>query len=248
CFHQLDHALLAGRLAERWGGSTPALRPHEAVVYAIGHHDAGWSELDRRPVFDPGTGAPHTYMTHDLDSALGVADRSTRRVARRDPYAGWLVGRHFLSFHERSPEARDWVESQKRRLGELLAAAGDRVGSADMEPASREANFDWLQLLDAVSLGLCQVRPAWEGRPMAADYRGGKVGYSYRTSTPGERLVEGRLDPWPFAQERLTDAIPARLLEGRTWADDAGLQRAWGAARTVDVEIALAPAGSGRRA
>ncbi|MGH7572839.1 MAG: DUF3891 family protein, partial [Gemmatimonadota bacterium] len=42
CFHQLDHALLAGRLAERWGGSTPALRPHEAVVYAIGHHDAGW--------------------------------------------------------------------------------------------------------------------------------------------------------------------------------------------------------------
>ncbi|MGH7573110.1 MAG: DUF3891 family protein, partial [Gemmatimonadota bacterium] len=176
------------------------------------------------------------------------ADRSTRRVARRDPYAGWLVGRHFLSFHERSPEARPWVESQKRHLAELLAAAGDRHEPADMEPTSREANFDWLQLLDAASLGLCQASLTWDGRPMAADYGGRKTCYSYRTTSPGELLVEGRLDPWPFAQERLADAIPARLLEGRTWADDAALQRGWDAGRMVEVEIVLAPAGSGGRA
>ncbi len=240
CFHQLDHALLAGRLAEGWGGDAPVLRPRESVLYAIGHHDAGWAELDRRPVFDPRTGAPHTYTTHSLDSALLVADRSTDRVARRDPYAGWLVGRHFLSFHARSPEARPWVKSQERRLGEMLARARDRHEPADMEPGIREANLDWLQLLDAVSLALCQAWPAWDGRPMAADYGGGKTRYRYGTTISGHLRVEGRLEPWRFAPPRVVDTVPARLLEGRIWADDAGLQRAWDSAPAVLVEIVLA--------
>ncbi|MGH7564931.1 MAG: DUF3891 family protein [Gemmatimonadota bacterium] len=239
CFRQIDHALLAGRLAEHWGGHAPVLRPRDSVLYAIGHHDAGWADLDRRPVFDPATGAPRTYTTHGLDSALLVADRSTRRVGRRDPYAGWLVGRHFLSFHARSPGARPWVESHKRRLEELLARVRDRHEPADMEPAIREANLDWLQLLDAVSLALCQAWPVWDGRPMAADYGGGKARYRYRTAGSGDLLVEGRLEPWPFAPAGLGDAVPARLLEGRTWADDAGLQWAWDAARAVEVEIVL---------
>lgn len=247
CFHQLDHALLAGRLAESWGGGAPALRPRGAVVYAIGHHDAGWAGFDRRPVFDPGTGAPHTYTTHGLDFALQAADRSTEDVARRDPYAGWLVGRHFLSFHERNPDARPWVESQRRRLGELLVAARKRHEPADMEPARREANLDRLQLLDAVSLGLCEAWPDWDGRPMTADSGAGKTRYRYSTAGSGDLLVDGRLEPWPFAPDRLGDLVPARLLEGRTWRDDAALQRAWDAGRGVEVEIVLAPVRSRSR-
>ncbi|HZD18156.1 MAG TPA: DUF3891 family protein [Actinomycetota bacterium] len=245
CFHQLDHARLSGRLAERWGGEVPELRPRAPVLQAIGHHDAGWDDLDRRPVFDAATGAPHTYTTHGLSCSLEVADRSTSRVAERDSYAGWLVGRHFLSFHERSdrPAARRWTDSHQRRLAALLAAARERYEAPDLEPVVLEANVDWLQLLDALSLALCHAWPAWDGRPMAADYAGGKIGYRYRTTGSVDLLVEGRVDPWPFATSRLEDGVPARLLEGRRWSDDATLQRAWDSAPTVRVVIVLSSPG-----
>lgn len=256
CFGQVDHAFLAGRLAGWWGGDAPALRPRRPVLLAIGHHDTGWRDLDRRPVFDPATGAPHTYVTHGLESALEVADRSIDRVARRDPYAGWLVGRHFLSFHERSHRAaaRRWVESRESRLAALLASARDRYEARDLKPAVLEANLDRLQLLDALSLALCEAWPAWEGRPMAAGHADGKVRFRYRTTRSEDLLVEGRLEPWPFAPAHLVDTLPARLLEARHWRDEAALRRAWDAARVVEVEVLLqarsvaALEGAGRRA
>lgn len=241
CFGQLDHALLAGRLAERWRKDAWAPRPRVPVLHAIGHHDAGWADLDRRPLFDPATGTPRTYVTHGLDSALLVADRSIDRVARRDPYAGWLVGRHFLSFHERGDRdaARRWVESQEPRLAALLARARDRHAARDLEPALLEANLDLLQLLDALSLALCEAWPAWEGRPVAVDRDGGKVRFRYETTRSDDLLVEGRLEPWPFVPARLTDKVPARLMAARRWRNEAALQHAWESAPAVEVEVIL---------
>lgn len=243
CFRQTDHALLAGRLAARWGGGVPALRRRESFLRAVSHHDAGWEELDRRPAFDPATGSPHTYLTQGLDSALAVADRSIERVGSRDPYAGWLVGRHFLSFHERDDraEARRWREAVRARLALLLEEIPDHGESRDLEPAALEKNLDQLQLLDALSLALFQAWPAWVGRPMRLDDGGGRVRFRYRTTRSADLLVEGRLEPWPFAPDRLEEAAPAHLLGPRRWRDEAALRQAWDSAPVVEVELRLSP-------
>ena len=248
CFRQTDHARLAGRLAARWGTGLPPLSPRKPVLLAIGHHDAGWAEPDRRPVLDPATGAPHTYLTHGLASALAVADRSIERVARRNPYAGWLVARHFLSFHGRDDRAeiRAWRKATTARLAALLAEARGVCERRDLEPEILAGNLDRLQLLDAVSLGLCQAWPFWQGRPMALR-EAEPTRFRYRTTRAGDLRVEGLLEPWPFAPDVVRESIPARRLAGRRWRDEADLQRGWDEAPAVRVELLLSSRGGPER-
>jgi hypothetical protein len=247
CVQQMDHAALSGDLARAWGGSeVPALLPAESVVFAVGNHDAGWPDLDARPRLDPERRRPHTYRTHPVEEALSVAERSVERVSAADPYAGWLVSRHFASFydHDDDPRAITWVVEQVGRRAELLSRARPRVGREALHPHVLEANFDWLQLLDAVSLSLCSDWHTWESRTMALLY-GEATGYYRYDRLSSERReattwrVEGRVDPWPFAADRWEGRIQARLLEGDAWAEDDELLEAWHSAPSATLEVAL---------
>lgn len=243
CIRQLDHAALSGELARAWGGAMPSLRPREPVELAIARHDAGWAELDRTPVRDPGTGLPHTYRTHPTADALAVAERSVARVDAVDPYAGWLVSRHFASFHAGSeaPEARTWVTAQVGHRAELLSRAWPRVGREALHPHVLEANFDWLQLLDALSLAACEDWQSWESRETCAGYGEETTTFRYRREEPaGDPLrVRGRVEPWPFEPSEVQGMVPARKLGGGPWESPEALARAWREARVALLEVAL---------
>lgn len=242
----MDHAALSGELAAAWGGGAmPDLMPADSVVFAIGNHDAGWPDLDDRPRLDPERHLPHTYRTHPLSDALAVAERSVARVSAADPYAGWLVSRHFASFHEDSDDRRAiaWVADQVGRRAELLARARPRVPREALHPHVLEANLDWLQLLDALSLALCHDWLEWESRPTALGY-GEETGiYRYRQAATGRSgeafFVEGRVVPWPFARERVEGRLRARLLPATEWDSEEGLLAAWQVAPLVSLEVAL---------
>lgn len=242
CVRQLDHARLAGRFAEWWGGAeVPVFNPRNSLLQAIGNHDAGWPDLDDEPVWDPRTGRPHTYLTHGLAESLAVADRSIERVAAVDPYAGWLVSRHFASFHETGErEARDWVTAQAARQVDLLDQARSLLPEAVFSPRVLEANFDWLQLLDAFSLAIVHDWSAWESRPMARDYEGSMGAYRYRRSkSSAGRTVVGHVEPYPFIPPRLTEQLQVRILPGLHWIGPEALAAAWREGRVVHVEVAL---------
>lgn len=243
----MDHAALSGELAGFWGGgATPALLPADSVVFAAGNHDAGWPDLDDQPRFDPEARAPHTYRTHSLADALAVAERSVMRVSAADPYAGWLVSRHFASFYDASddPRAIGWVAEQVGHRAELLARARRRVTREALHPHVLEANFDWLQLLDALSLAMGHDWPSWESRPMALTYGEATGTYRYRQAATGRSegvlFVEGGVDPWPFSRERIEARVGARLLMGTEWDGEEGLLAAWRVAPRVTLEVALA--------
>jgi hypothetical protein len=244
CIRQLDHAALSGELARAWGGTMPALCPREPVELAIGRHDAGWTELDREPVHDAETGFPHTYRTHATPDALGVAERSVSRVGALDPYAGWLVSRHFVSFHagSESPAARTWVTAQVGHRAELLGRAWPRVGRDALHPHVLEANFDWLQLLDAVSLALCEDWESWESRETCAEYGESTTRFRYRRRKPAADplRVRGSVEPWPFARESVVAGVPAVLLPPAPWPDADALARDWAIARSERLEVELA--------
>ncbi|MBW3660768.1 MAG: DUF3891 family protein [Gemmatimonadetes bacterium] len=242
CFRQLDHAALSGLLGDHWGSDVfPTWIPGDSVRLAVRRHDAGWPELDAVSTVDPETGRPLDYRTIGLDDRLDVAERSVARIAAIDPYAGWLVSRHFASFMEGSdaPEAIRWVVDQVGRRAGMLARSRARVGRDALHPHVLEANLDWLQLLDAVSLALCHDWNAWESRPTALEY-GEETGvFRYRRVGSSGASIEGALAPWPFVAGRVVGKIPAVALPRATWESAEALGEAWEAAEEVDVEVAL---------
>ena len=238
---QPDHAALAGMLAEAWGGAFPELRPRDAVELAIRRHDDGWGERDEAPVLDPANGMPFTYRTIPLADALDVAARSIAGVGAEDPYAGWLVSRHFASFHADSeaPEARTWVTAQVGHRAELLSRAWPRVGREALHPHVLEGNLDVLQLLDGLSLALCEEWPAWESRETSADYGEETTVFRYRRIESTREVIRGTVSPWPFAETEVRSAIPARMLPAGPWRDAAAIVRAWQGTEPRALEVAL---------
>lgn len=243
CIRQLDHAALSGELAGAWGGEMPQLEPRSPVELAASHHDAGWAVLDREPAWNPATGLPHTYRTYPADDALEVAARSVALVGAEDPYAGWLVSRHFASFHAGSeaPASRAWVTAQVGHRAELLSRAWPRVGREALHPHVLEANFDWLQLLDALSLALCEAWDSWESRETCAEYGERTTTFRYeRQEISADPLrIEGRVEPWPFAGSEVGGTVPALRLPAGPWTDAESLARAWPDAAPATVEMAL---------
>jgi hypothetical protein len=243
CIRQLDHAALAGALARAWGGPMPPLRPGAPVLLAVARHDAGWEEPDRDPALDPDTGLPHTYRSSPLEHALAAAERSVARVGAVDPYAGWLVSRHFASFHagSESPSARAWVTAQVGHRSELLSRAAPRVGREALHPHVLEANFDWLQLLDGVSLAACEGWESWTSRETCAGYGEETTTFRYRGSKEGgdPLQIRGVVEPWPFAPPEIRVSLPALRLAAGTWENPEALGRAWRAARPAALEVVL---------
>lgn len=242
CIRQLDHAAFAGELARAWGGAMPPLRPREAVVLAVERHDTGWEAPDRDPALDPDAGLPQTYRSSPLEDALAVAERSVARVGAADPYAGWLVSRHFASFHARSesPEARAWVTSQVGHRAELLSRAAPRVGREALHPHVLEANFDWLQLLDGVSLAACEGWESWTSRETCGSYGEETVTFRYIAAAGGDPVrVRARVEPWPFAPAEVRASVPALWLAPGPWDSAKAFGRAWRAARSLALEVAL---------
>ena len=244
CIRQLDHAALAGELARAWGGAMPLLAPRAPVELAIARHDAGWAVLDREPEWNPATGLPHTYRTYPAADALEVAERSVAIVGAEDPYAGWLVSRHFASFHAGSeaPAARAWVTAQVGHRAELLSRAWPLVGREALHPHVLEANLDWLQLLDAVSLALCEAWNGWESRETCAEYGERTTTFRYHPldASDDPLRVEGRVEPWPFTRAEVRSWVPALRLPGGPWDDPGSLARAWHAAAPATLEVTLA--------
>lgn len=243
CVRQTEHAELSGWMAERWGGAYPPLEPADSVVVAARRHDDGWSDFDDDgPDHDPGTGRPYDYRSQPLDERLEVSERSVTRVAAADPYAGWLVSRHFASFHEASevPAVVDWIVAQVGLRARLLARARRRVSERALHPHVLEANLDWLQLLDALSLALCEGWDSWTSRPLAREAGEAREAVHFdRVGPEAELAIVGRVSPWPFIDRRIESSVVARRLDAVRWDDADVLARAWTRAPETRLEVAL---------
>lgn len=145
---QPDHAALAGRLAELWGGAGFARpTPTAAVRLAVHAHDDGWWPRDRRPRL-AADGSPQAF--HELPPAewIELYGRGIEDVARVDRYAGLLVSMHGTGLRRRryglspswgdTPSAfREFVDREERRQRALAVELredpdDDRLSAADV--------------------------------------------------------------------------------------------------------------------
>lgn len=146
---QPDHAALAGRFAEQWGGEGFASpTPAAAVRLAVHAHDDGWWLRDRRPRL-ASDGSPQAFHELPASEWIRLYRRGIDDVARADCYAGLLVSMHGSglrrqryglspSWGETPSSFREFVDREERRQRSLAAALrddpnDDRISDADVE-------------------------------------------------------------------------------------------------------------------
>jgi hypothetical protein len=208
---QPAHAWLSGQLARAW---SPRPEPWEEVCLAAEQHDLGMAEWDRAPKLNPETGLPRSFMELELDDHLEIWWRAAPLVLQQSRYAALLVSMHGTALYERYRSAEDervraFLAGQRELQGRLMAGL-------DEEQVRRHQQLVWTW--DSLSLGLLL-----DWSPFDID---------------GIHVEDGTLEPWPFAQPRLTVKSEGRRLTG-TFDDEAEMRAALDAAPWVTLEFEL---------
>jgi hypothetical protein len=237
---QIEHARLAGMVAELWGGEACGrLEPRDELLAAIYHHDDGWAAWERRPDVDPATGRPLDFTEMPLDDSLSIWRGSILAAASLGNLPGYLVSGHFCALLRASSrwqagtdEGRlagaflaEQDQSQSRWLRSWQSAAANRT-----ERLARHA-LRWLQFFDRLSLWFCcaqRVGPDVLALPDGSNLR--------LHPLAADRV---QLLPWPLLVGSLEIEAGGRSLPRDVYKDAASL--AWAPARPARLRWTLVP-------
>jgi hypothetical protein len=230
---QADHARMAGRLAEAFGNADFApLEPREPLVFAIAHHDEGWTALDAQAKRDPNTGLPYHLTQTPLPDLLTTNAGSPDFNERHHPLSGLISSMHtwglyhgryglsdFVFIDRIPPELRSKVDAlldaelarQRRLKAQLSGALADEAHIFHF--------YKLLQFFDTLSL---YFHTTHESQRSEAEFKnvpravGEDVTVSIRPAGDGRYA----LSPFPFAGESLTAWVEGRHLTPQPEAVD----------------------------
>lgn len=225
---QIEHAQLAGSLAQHWGGGQFApLEPQDELLWAIVHHDDGWRRWDESPGIDPQRGVPRSFTEMEIDDALAIWSTSIDGAAIAGPLRGYLVGGHFCALARRSatwrkddpsqPRAQTFVDDYEARMQSWLAT-WQSVDPAGNTAATAKRALAQLQFFDLLSLWFCCAEAS--GPDSVATPAGPEL-----TLTP-ESPQRLRLSPWPFVVGRVNLEVAGRIVPEGPYASRAELAAA----------------------
>ncbi|MBV8115533.1 MAG: DUF3891 family protein [Silvibacterium sp.] len=256
----VDHAHLAGEFAARWGNERfHAPEPRAHVLKGISQHDDGWRERDREPQITR-LGKPSAFSVElvgkysafeeiDLADYLAVRERAVRLIAEEDPYAAILVSMHTYNLlserTDRSTIVPDQLSLLDDFLGRQRALQESLLGQIAMDPAllpehksatAIRDHFRLLQACDNLSLLACvdYRKPATLLHPLAQSDGGYQ---SVAVDSIGDRSF--RLDPYPMVESPLRFSLPARHVEGKTFASAAELGTRFTAAPVAQLGVSI---------
>lgn len=221
------------------------------IVFGIAQHDNGWWEWETDPEIDPQDGLPLDFLQGDAGEGFERWKRGAARFEHDHPFASVLINRHaywlqaarvveiqesqfrhpLFGFRPKQTEAgsseadavREFLVerlSHERVLLDRLAAkrgVWDRATYDDtLLPAVR-----MLQVLDTVSLALCggSTRPL---TLLEVPRRSWTDRVTVELTSVSDRRVG--ISPYPFDEDPLPVAFPARIVEPHTRLAGAPLQ------------------------
>ena len=255
-----DHARLAGAFATAWGNARfRRPEPRARVLHGIATHDDGWAVRDAHPAITR-EGKPSAFSTElvgkysafeeiDLTEYLAVRDRAVRIIAEKDPYAGLLISMHtynLLTEHaDRSTIAAGdlglldaFLERQRAYQAQLRAeiAADNSLSTTEKSEQTILEHFRLLQACDNLSLLTCVAfdRPAHLLHPLPLNN-----GAASEVQVLPVAPRHFRLSPWPFGEEELIFAFPARHVAGRAFGSSAELEAAFANAPVQTLTVTL---------
>lgn len=229
---QVDHARLSGRLAAHWGaGGVAPLVERDELLWAITHHDDGWSKWEASPDVEPESARPRSFTEMELDEGVEIWGSSITAAAQFGPLAGYVVAGHFCALLRRyderwkrderlAAEARRFLATYDSLMDGCLRAwqarspAGGTLERAQLALAQ-------LQLFDSLSLWFCCAEAT------AADEMPTPSGPTIRLaplsqSAGGEPLRVG-MSPWPMTVDSLDLEVRCRAVPARRYLDRADL-------------------------
>ena len=225
---QIDHAHLAGQLAEHWGTSGFApLEPRGELLWAIYHHDDGWRAWDLDPRIEPSHHRPAGFTEMQASQSLAIWTESIEIAAAAGPLQAYAVAGHFSVLARRlaawnsdpaeAELAISFVAEYDRRRAAWLAE-WSALEPEKNTPEVADRAVAQLQFFDALSLWVCcSEKPEPDEVPSPA----GPV----LTLDPldSQRIV---LAPWPLTIEVLNLEVPARLVPAQAYVSQAELAAA----------------------
>jgi len=238
---QASHAWIAGQLARAWGNERiPAPEPREEVCLAAEQHDVGMADWDLRPVLNPDTGRPQSFLEMPLPVHVGLWTAAPGRLLTQSRYAALLVSMHGTALYAHRDTSsmsevdrelvQGYLDSQRTFQDDLAA----RIG-ADRAQLRRNQQLLWTW--DAISLALCL---RWDPLSLAeVPARHGQLDLELELKLLGADRYT--LDPWPFGPESVRMRCEGARLDGR-YESDPELQRALRQAPIVALEFLLEPA------
>jgi hypothetical protein len=224
---QIDHAHLAGKLAEHWGAADIVLPVPHAELWAIHHHDDGWREWEQTPDIEPRAGRPRQFTEMPVEDSLAIWTASIEIACQADNLAGFVVAGHFCALARRSPAWRNGT-AQGAKVARFIthfedqaaiwqqAWHGENPATNTVEIARRA--LARLQFFDSLSLWFCCAPASEPERIESPD------GPPLTLASVDPRRVQ--LSPWPLAVPNLNLEIPARAVAVRRYRDSADLARA----------------------
>jgi hypothetical protein len=225
---QVDHALLAGQLAEHWSAAGFApLAPRDALLWAVNHHDDGWRAWEAAPTIEPRSGHPRTFTEMPVDEALTIWSASIALAAAAGSLEGYVVAGHFAAL-ARQAAAWQKTAAYASRVAAFLADCDrtmpvwlDRLQAENPTANTpRQANrgLRQLQFFDALSLWFCMAE---RQAPYKIETPDGPA-VTFEPTAPGRLLVA----PWPLSVEHLQLELPARSVPAVAYRDAAALAAA----------------------
>jgi hypothetical protein len=206
---QIDHATLAGQLAEHWGAAPfLPLVPRESLLWAIYHHDDGWRHWETAPDAEPKHGRPRSFTEMEIEDSLVIWSGSIAIAAEAGHLEAYVVAGHFSALARRTAAWKshdpNWSRVERflvdnDRLMQSSLAAWQGIDPANTAETAQRA-LSQLQFFDSLSLWFCCAAAT---EPDTVDPPGGPR----LTLTPVSE-TQVRFSPWPLA-------VPATNLEIR---------------------------------
>jgi hypothetical protein len=145
---QPDHAQMARRVMEHCVSLVENPR-RDAILLAIGEHDAGWAEVDASPTIDANGGVVD-FINAPVGVRQGVWPRAVASLSA-EPYAAALVAEHAVFAYSRFREDGVWTPFFER----MEALRAEMLQRADQSMATLAADYAFLRLGDLISLAFC---------------------------------------------------------------------------------------------
>jgi hypothetical protein len=211
---QIEHAHLAGRLAEHWGaGGFAGLQPRDELLWAVYHHDDGWRDWDQRPGVEAKRGQPRTFTEMEIDDSTAIWSRSIDAAAEAGRLQGYLVAGHFCALARRAApwknadaswqHAERFLDRYEAHRQSWLQDWQAESPTANTEAIARRA-LAHLQFFDSLSLWLCCAEPS--GTDAVPTPGGAEL------ALDPQDAWNIRLAPWPLDVERLNVEVRGRAV------------------------------------
>lgn len=239
---QVDHSRVAGITAAHWGNDEFARpEPYASVVVAAGGHDSAWWDWEVKPFLKASGEVIDYYRSNEVLGEVWHEFTTLwiERLAKIDPYAGFLVSRHHQGLltggfgtlphmpdRSAEPFVAEFSANETARREALLARMREEPSLAPyLADQVVDHNYKIVQMGDQFGQLLCNRHP-FDSAKRKTGPGLGLVSVPTGPGRPDTTLTVQPLDatsatvtPWPFDVDRLDLQIPARVLSRSTYQE-----------------------------